>query len=189
VIVPIYKGAEQIDVILEKMKPLMDELKAKGITVKFDADDTKRSGWKFAEYELKGVPVRIAVGQRDLENNSLEIARRDTGEKMSISMDGAADQIDQLLKDIQSSMLSSARQFRDQHITPVESYEEFKELLETKGGFFAAHWDGTAATEEKIKTETKATIRCIPLDQVQEDGKCMVTGQPSKGRVLFAKAY
>ena len=189
VIVPIYKGAEQIDVILEKMKPLMDELKAKGITVKFDADDTKRSGWKFAEYELKGVPVRIAVGQRDLENNSLEIARRDTGEKMSISMYGAADQIDQLLKDIQSSMLSSARQFRDQHITPVESYEEFKELLETKGGFFAAHWDGTAATEEKIKTETKATIRCIPLDQVQEDGKCMVTGQPSKGRVLFAKAY
>jgi prolyl-tRNA synthetase len=189
VIVPIYKGIEQIDVILEKMKPLMADLKSKGYTVKFDGDDTKRSGWKFAEYELKGVPVRIAVGPRDLENNSLEIARRDTGEKMTIAMEGAAESIDQLLQEIQTSMLSHARIFRDQHITPVENYEEFKQVLESKGGFIAAHWDGTAATEEKIKTETKATIRCIPFDQIKEEGKCMVTGQPSQGRVLFAKAY
>jgi prolyl-tRNA synthetase len=189
VIVPIYKGAEQIEGILEKMKPLMEALKNKGYSVKFDDDDTKRSGWKFAEYELKGVPVRVAVGQRDLENNSIEIARRDTGEKMSISLDGAANQIEQLLNDIQSSMLSNARQFRDQHITAVDSYEEFKQILETKGGFISAHWDGTAATEEKIKNETKATIRCIPFDQIAEEGKCMISGQPSSGRVLFAKAY
>ncbi len=189
VIVPIYKGAEQIEGILEKMKPLMEALKNKGYSVKFDGDDTKRSGWKFAEYELKGVPVRVAVGQRDLENNSIEIARRDTGEKMSISMEGAAAQIDQLLNDIQSSMLSNARQFRDQHITAVDSYEEFKQILETKGGFISAHWDGTAATEEKIKNETKATIRCIPFDQIAEEGKCMISGQTSNGRVLFAKAY
>ena len=189
VIVPIYKGAEQIEGILEKMKPLMEALKNKGYSVKFDDDDTKRSGWKFAEYELKGVPVRVAVGQRDLENNSIEIARRDTGEKMSISLDGAANQIEQLLNDIQSSMLSNARQFRDQHITTVDSYEEFKQILETKGGFISAHWDGTEATEEKIKNETKATIRCIPFDQIAEEGKCMISGQPSSGRVLFAKAY
>jgi prolyl-tRNA synthetase len=189
VIVPIYKGAEQIEGILEKMKPLMEALKNKGYSVKFDDDDTKRSGWKFAEYELKGVPVRVAVGQRDLENNSIEIARRDTGEKMSISLDGASNQIEQLLNDIQSSMLSNARQFRDQHITAVDSYEEFKQILETKGGFISAHWDGTAATEEKIKNETKATIRCIPFDQIAEEGKCMISGQPSSGRVLFAKAY
>jgi prolyl-tRNA synthetase len=189
VIVPIYKGIEQIDVIFEKIKPLIDELKSKGITVKFDGDDTKRSGWKFAEYELKGVPVRIAVGPRDLENNSLEIARRDSGEKMSISMDGAGDFIVQLLDNIQSTMLAEARTFRDDHITEVSSYEEFKEVLETKGGFISAHWDGTAETEEKVKNETKATIRCIPFDQVKEDGVCMVTGKPSSGRVLFAKAY
>jgi prolyl-tRNA synthetase len=189
VIVPIYKGIEQIDVIFDKIKPLIDELKSKGITVKFDGDDTKRSGWKFAEYELKGVPVRIAVGPRDLENNSLEIARRDSGEKMSISMDGAGDFIVQLLDNIQSTMLAEARTFRDGHITEVSSYEEFKEVLETKGGFISAHWDGTAETEEKVKNETKATIRCIPFDQVKEDGVCMVTGKPSSGRVLFAKAY
>lgn len=189
VIVPIYKGAEQIEVILDKMKPLMSELKSKGYTVKFDGDDTKRSGWKFAEYELKGVPVRIAVGPRDLENNSMEIARRDTGEKMTISMEGAADNIDQLLQEIQASMLANARSFRDQNITTVENYEEFKTVLESKGGFIAAHWDGTSETEEKVKNETKATIRCIPFDQIKEEGTCMVTGKPSQGRVLFAKAY
>ena len=189
VIVPIYKGAEQIEVILDKMKPLMADLKSKGYTVKFDGDDTKRSGWKFAEYELKGVPVRIAVGPRDLENNSMEIARRDTGEKMTISMEGAADNIDQLLQEIQASMLANARSFRDQNITTVENYEEFKTVLESKGGFIAAHWDGTSETEEKVKNETKATIRCIPFDQIKEEGTCMVTGKPSQGRVLFAKAY
>ena len=189
VIVPIYKGVEQIDGIYQKVKPMMDELKALGYTVKFDDDDTKRSGWKFAEYELKGVPVRIAVGQRDLENGTLEVARRDNGEKSSIAMDGAAQHIHNLLNEIQTTMLEESKKFRNANITEVNSYEEFKEVLETKGGFIAAHWDGTSETEERVKNETKATIRCIPLDQKLEDGFCMVTGKPSTGRVLYAKAY
>jgi prolyl-tRNA synthetase len=189
VIVPIYKGVEQIDGIYQKVKPMMDELKALGYTVKFDDDDTKRSGWKFAEYELKGVPVRIAVGQRDLENGTLEVARRDNGEKFSITIDGAAQRIHDLLNEIQTTMLAESKSFRNAHITEVNSYEEFKEVLETKGGFISAHWDGTGETEERVKNETKATIRCIPLDQKLEDGVCMVTGKPSTGRVLFAKAY
>jgi prolyl-tRNA synthetase len=189
VIVPIYKGVEQIDGIYQKVKPMIDELKALGYTVKFDDDDTKRSGWKFAEYELKGVPVRIAVGQRDLENGTLEVARRDNGEKTSIAIEGSAQYIHNLLNEIQVTMLAESKKFRNEHITEVNSYEEFKEVLETKGGFISAHWDGTGETEERVKNETKATIRCIPLDQKLEDGVCMVTGKPSTGRVLYAKAY
>jgi prolyl-tRNA synthetase len=189
VIVPIYKGIEQMTVIEERMKPLMSELKSKGIVVKFDNDDTKRSGWKFAEYELKGVPLRIAIGPRDLENNALEIARRDTGEKQSISIESAAQVIPELLEQIQQNLYQEALTYRDSHITEVNSYDEFKSLLDSKGGFFSAHWDGTSETEELIKTETKATIRCIPFDGPTEPGTCMVTGKPSERRVLFAKAY
>jgi prolyl-tRNA synthetase len=189
VVVPIYKGVEQIAAIYEQMKPTIDGLKALGYTVKFDDDDTKRSGWKFAEYELKGVPVRIAVGQRDLDNGTIEVARRDSGEKMAIPIEGAAARIHDLLNDIQTTMLAECLHFRDNNITEVNSYDEFKKVLEEKGGFISAHWDGTSATEEKVKTETKATIRCIPLDQKEEKGQCMVTGAPSAGRVLFALAY
>lgn len=189
VIVPIYKGEEQLATIGEKMKPLMAELKAKGITVKFDDDDTKRSGWKFAEYELKGVPVRVAIGPKDMENGTIEIARRDTGAKSTIPQEGAAGYIEQLLKDIQHNLFNQALLYRDEHITKVDTYEEFKKLLDEKGGFFLAHWDGSKETEEKVKDETKATIRCIPLDMGKEEGKCMVTGKPSSQRVLFARAY
>ncbi|HEY8404883.1 MAG TPA: proline--tRNA ligase [Flavobacteriales bacterium] len=189
VIVPIYKGEEQLKTIGEKIQPLMAELKAKGITVKYDDDDTKRSGWKFAEYELKGVPVRVAIGPKDLENGTIEIARRDTGAKTTIPQEGAAAYIEQLLQDIQDNLYNQALLYRDEHITKVDTYEEFKKLLDEKGGFFLAHWDGTKETEEKVKEETKATIRCIPLDMGKEEGKCMVTGKPSSQRVLFARAY
>lgn len=189
VIVPIYKGLEQLDEIEARMKPLMAELKALGYTVKFDGDDSKRSGWKFAEYELKGVPVRLAVGPKDLENGTVECVRRDTGEKSVIAMDGSAQHIHQLLNDIQQNLFSEALKHREEHITKVDTYEEFKTLLDSKGGFFLAHWDGTAETEEKVKNETKATIRCIPFDSPDEAGVCMVTGKPSQRRVLFARAY
>ncbi|MEN9347588.1 MAG: proline--tRNA ligase [Flavobacteriales bacterium] len=189
VIVPIYKGLEQMEQIREKVQPLIAELKSKGITVKFDGDDTKRSGWKFAEYELKGVPVRIAIGPKDLENGTAEITRRDTSEKTTIGFDELNTRIPTLLDEIQDNLYNQALTHREAHITPVETYEEFKKLLEEKGGFFLAHWDGTAETEELVKTETKATIRCIPFDSPEEDGVCMVTGKPSKRRVLFAKAY
>ena len=189
VIVPIYKGLEQMEQIREKVQPLIAELKSKGITVKFDGDDTKRSGWKFAEYELKGVPVRIAIGPKDLENGTAEITRRDTSEKTTIGFDELNTRIPTLLDEIQDNLYNQALTHREAHITPVETYEEFKKLLEEKGGFFLAHWDGTAETEELVKTETKATIRCIPFDSPEEDGVCMVTGNPSKRRVLFAKAY
>jgi prolyl-tRNA synthetase len=189
VIVPIYKGEEQLAVIAEKVQPIIAGLKSKGITVKFDDDDTKRSGWKFAEYELKGVPVRLAIGPKDLENGTIEVARRDNGTKETIAQSTVVDHIEQLLKDIQENLYSQALQYRDQHITAVESYEEFKQLLDSKGGFFLAHWDGTAETEEKVKEETKATIRCIPFGLGEEPGKCMVTGKPSARRVLFARAY
>jgi prolyl-tRNA synthetase len=189
VIVPIYKGPEQLEQIGAVVKPLTDALKARNISVKFDNDDSKRSGWKFAEYELKGVPVRIAIGPKDLENGTVEIARRDTGEKNVVAFSGVDAYVDQLLKDIQQNLYRQALEFRDRHITPVDDYAQFKELLETKTGFFAAHWDGTAETEERVKEETKATIRCIPLDAPEEHGKCMVTGKPSSRRVLFARAY
>jgi prolyl-tRNA synthetase len=189
VIVPIYKGLEQMEAIREKVQPVMQALKAAGVTVKFDDDDSKRSGWKFAEYELKGVPVRLAMGPKDLENNTIEIARRDTSEKETVSFDGLADRIQNLLNDIQANLFNQANSLRSELTTIVDDYETFKKLLDEKGGFFLAHWDGTSETEERIKNETKATIRCIPLDSKEEAGTCMVTGNPSKQRVLFARAY
>ena len=189
VIVPIYKGEEQLQAIRERISPLMQALKERNISVKFDDDDTQKPGFKFHEYELKGIPVRLAVGQRDLENNTYEVARRDTLTKESVSGDNIITHIEQLLKDIQTNIYQKALAYRDSHITEVNSYEEFKEVLENKGGFLSAHWDGTPETEAKIKEETQATIRCIPLDQQEEAGTCIYSGKPSKGRVLFAKAY
>nr|WP_297917672.1 proline--tRNA ligase [uncultured Allomuricauda sp.] len=189
VIVPIYKGMEQLDVIAEKVEPVVKSLRAKGISVKFDKRDTHKPGFKFNEYELKGVPIRLAVGQRDLENGTFEVARRDTLEKESISADEIVPKVERLLEDIQMNIYDRALNFRENHITPVDSYEAFKRVLEDKGGFVSAHWDGTMQTEERIKNETKATIRCIPFPAENEEGTCMVTGKPSIQRVLFAKAY
>ncbi len=189
VIIPIYRGLEQLDVIAEKIGPLITELKAKGISVKFDKRDTHKPGYKFNEYELKGVPVRLAIGQRDLENGTYEVARRDTLEKETIPADEVVAKIEFLMDDIQKNIYQKAFDYREAHITPVDSYDEFKKVLEDKGGFISAHWDGTIATEDKIKEETKATIRCIPIDVKEEQGNCMVTGKPSSHRVLFAKAY
>jgi prolyl-tRNA synthetase len=189
VIVPIYKGEEQKQKIDDKVQVLVQELKAAGITVKYDDSDNSRPGWKFAEYEMKGVPVRIAIGARDLEHNVVEVARRDTKEKQSISIDGLSQSIISLLDDIQHSIFNKAKAFRDEHITPADSWDEFVQLLDTKTGFIAAHWDGTGETEEKIKELTKATIRCIPINNKAEVGKCILTGNPSAQRVLFARAY
>jgi len=189
VIVPIYKGQEQLEEIRIKISPLLQELKQLGIAVKFDDDDSKRSGWKFAEYELKGVPIRLALGPKDLENNTVEVARRDTSEKQPISFEGIAAYLQNLLDEIQTNLFEQALSFRNSHITEVNDYETFKKLLDEKGGFYSAHWEGTPETEDRIKTETKATIRCIPFDTKEELGQCMVTGQPSKARVLFARAY
>ncbi len=189
VIVPIYKGEEQKAKIDEHAHRLVQELKAMGITVKYDDNDNARPGWKFAEYEMKGVPVRITLGARDLENNQVEIARRDTKEKSTVSLDGLSTMVKQLLDDIQQQMYDKAKKYRDEHLTPANSWDEFVELLDTKGGFIAAHWDGTPETEDKIKELTKATIRCIPLNNPQEEGTCILTGKPSVQRVLFARAY
>ena len=189
VIVPIYKQDEQLAAISEKVDTIVGKLKALGISVKYDNNDTKKPGWKFAEYELKGVPVRIAIGPRDLENGTVEVARRDTLEKQVVSMDGIELYIQELLDAIQANIYKKAFDYRTEMTTPVETYEEFKEVLQNKGGFISAHWDGTPETEQKIKDETKATIRCIPFDQVPEDGKCVYSGNPSKGRVLFALSY
>jgi prolyl-tRNA synthetase len=189
VIVPIYKGDEQKKLIDAKANELVQQLKAAGIRVKYDDSDHTRPGWKFAEYELKGVPVRLALGARDLENNVVEIARRDTKEKNSVSLDGLASHIAALLEEIQQNMFEKARVYRDSHITEVNSWEEFKEVLNGKGGFISAHWDGTSETEEKIKQETKATIRCIPLSGKEESGVCVYSGNPSTQRVLFALSY
>lgn len=190
VIVPIYnKDADARQKIDDKAKQLIKELQAKGIRVKFDNDDTTRPGWKFAEYELRGVPVRIALGARDLENNQVEVARRDTKEKSSQSLDGLTENIAQLLEDIQSNMYQRALNYRTEHTTKTDTWDEFVKLLDEKGGFIAAHWDGTPETEDKIKEMTKATIRCIPLNNEQEEGKCILTGKPSTQRVLFARAY
>lgn len=189
VIVPIYKGEEQLDAISEKVNPLVKAIRSKGITVKYDKRDTYKPGYKFNEYELKGVPVRIAIGKRDLENGTYEVARRDTLEKQIISEDEITDKVVSLLDEIQENIHNKALSYRASHITEVDSYDEFKKVLEEKGGFLSAHWDGTIATEDKIKSETKATIRCIEIDVKQEEGKCMVTGKPSSHRVLFAKAY
>lgn len=189
VMVPIYKGPEQLEAVVAKMKEIEVELKKRGISVKIDDRDNIRSGFKFAEYELKGVPVRLAMGGRDLENNTVELARRDTLTKENVSQEGVADYIEQLLDQIQKNIYTKALDFRTEMTTKVDSYEEFKEVLETKGGFILAHWDGTAETEELVKSQTKATIRCIPLDAPLEEGRCMVTGRPSSRRVIFAKAY
>ncbi|SHG88624.1 proline--tRNA ligase [Flagellimonas flava] len=189
VIVPIYKGLEQLDAISEKVEPLVKELRAKGISVKFDKRDTHKPGFKFNEYELKGVPVRLAIGQRDLENGTYEVARRDTLEKESVKAEDVVGRVAGLMEEIQKNIFQKALDFRAERITEVDSYEEFKKVIEEKGGFVSAHWDGTMATEDKIKEETKATIRCIPLNAKKEEGSCMVTGNPSAQRVLFAKAY
>ena len=189
VIVPIYKGDEQKALIDEKVNALVNNLKALGISVKYDDADNARPGWKFAEYELKGVPVRIAIGTRDLENNVVEVARRDTKEKNTVSMDGIESYISNLLEEIQTNLFNRAKQFRDEHITRTDNWDEFVQLLDNKGGFVSAHWDGTPETEDKIKELCKATIRCIPLNNPQEEGKCILTGKPSTQRVLFARAY
>lgn len=189
VIVPIYKGLEQLEAISEKVNPLVKELRLKGVSVKFDNRDTHKPGFKFNEYELKGVPVRLAVGQRDLDNGTYEVARRDTLEKEIVPMDGVVSKIEFLLEDIQENIYNKAAAFREDNITEVDSYKEFKTVLEKKGGFISAHWDGTNETEDRVKEDTKATIRCIPIDAKNEAGSCMVTGKPSIRRVLYAKAY
>lgn len=189
VIVPIYKGDEQKALIDAKAGEIIGQLKKMGIRVKYDDNDNNRPGWKFAEYEMKGVPVRLALGARDLEKNVVEVARRDTKEKNVISLDGIADHVNDLLNDIQQAMYNKAKAYRDSHITKVDSWDEFEKILDEKGGFISAHWDGTAATEHTIKDKTKATIRCIPVDNLKEDGKCILTGNPSSQRVLFARAY
>jgi len=188
-VVPIYKTDEQLSQIKAKVDAFSIELKQAGYTVKFDVDDQKRPGWKFAEYEAKGVPVRVAIGPRDLENNQAEVARRDTQEKQSVSLDNISEFIKTLLDDIQNNLFQKALDYRSENIQKVDTYDEFKTKLESDGGFFLAHWDGTAETEELIQQETKATIRCLPLDDDGEEGMCMVTGKPSKQRVIFAKAY
>jgi prolyl-tRNA synthetase len=189
VIVPIHKNAEELALINEKAGSIKDLLTAKGLSVKYDNRDTHKPGWKFAEYELKGVPVRLAIGPRDLQNNSVELVRRDTLEKKIVPVEGLDTYITDLLDEIQKNMYQKALNFRQQNTTPVSTWEEFKEVIASKGGFVSAHWDGTPETEEKIKDETKATIRCIPLDNSLEEGKCIYSGKPSRQRVLFAVAY
>ena len=189
VIVPIYKKMEQLAVISEKVDQIVAELKAKGISVKFDDSDNKKPGWKFAEYEMKGVPVRLAMGPRDLENGTVEVARRDTLSKEVVPLEGISEYIGNLLDEIQQGIFNKALDFRTKNITKVDTWDEFKEILNRKGGFIWAHWDGTSETEDKIKSETKATIRCIPLENEQEEGVCVYSGKPSKERVLFGLAY
>src|SRR5688572_20830820 len=189
VIVPIYKGDEQKSLIDVKAKEILNRLNELGIRAKYDDSDNARPGWKFAEYELKGVPVRLALGARDLEKNVVELARRDTKEKNVIPLEGVEEHIQELLGTIQQDMFSKARAFRDANITLADSWDEFEKLLDGKGGFISAHWDGTAETEEAIKEKTKATIRCIPLNNPKEKGKCILSGKPSEQRVLFARAY
>ncbi|MFA6277937.1 MAG: proline--tRNA ligase [Pedobacter sp.] len=189
VIVPIYKGEEDLAKISTFVDELIPKLKGLGISVKYDSRDSQRPGFKFAEYELKGVPVRLAIGGRDMENKTVELARRDTKEKFTVAQEGLDIYIANLLEEIQENIYNRAHQFREEHITEANSYQEFKELLDTKTGFISAHWDGTAETEKQIKEETKATIRCIPLNNKQEDGVCILTGKPSTQRVLFARAY
>ena len=189
VIVPIYKKTEQLEAISAKVKELTAKLKARGISVKYDDLDTKKPGWKFAEYELKGVPVRLAMGPRDLEEGTVEVARRDTLTKQVVSLDNVDQYVADLLEDIQNTIYRKALDFRAEMTTPVDTWEEFKDVLNNKGGFISAHWDGTTETEQFIKDETKATIRCIPFDSVPEEGTCIYSGKPSKQRVLFALAY
>lgn len=188
VIVPIYKGEEQLAAVSARVEEIVAGLKARGISVKYDDSDNKKPGWKFAEYELKGVPVRLALGARDLEQGTIEVARRDTLTKETIALDGVVDHVADLLDKIQANIYQKALDYRTTHTITVDSYEEFKEKIEL-GGFILAHWDGTPETEERIKAETKATIRCIPLEGDKTPGVCMVTGKPSAQRVVFARAY
>ena len=187
--VPIYKGEEQLKEMTLKMEEIAKELRAKGVSVKVDTRDNVRSGFKFAEYELKGVPVRLALGPRDLQNGTIELARRDTLSKEVVPQEGLTDRIVALLDEIQNNIFQKALNYRNSMITEVNTWEEFQEVLDTKGGFVSAHWDGTPETEVAIKEATKATIRCIPLDAKEEEGKCIFTGKPSKCRVLFARSY
>jgi len=189
VIVPIYKGPEQLEAISKIAKAIKTDLQARGISVKYDDRDTQRPGFKFAEYEFKGVPLRIALGPRDIENGTLELARRDILSKETVQQEGIGDMIEQLLKEIQTSLFEKAKARTTAGTSKADTFDEFKELLDTKGGFVLAHWDGTAETEQRIKEETKATIRCIQLDAEQEVGKCVYSGKPSSQRVLFARAY
>ena len=189
VIVPIYKSEEELEKVQELSKLIMKDLRTQNISVKLDDRDTLRPGAKFAQYELQGVPLRIAIGPKDLENNTVELARRDTLTKETIQLDVLTNTIESTLKDIQTNLYKRALDFRDSHITEVDNFDAFKEVLKTKGGFISAYWDGTAETETKIKELTKATIRCIPYNAENEDGKCVFSGKPSKQRVLFAKAY
>ncbi len=189
VVVPIYKHEEELQNISAFVKELTKELRAKNISIKFDERDTQRPGFKFAEYELKGVPLRVAIGSRDMKNGTVELARRDTKTKETVLQEGLAGRIENLLEEIQQNIYRKALKFRDENITLVDTYKEFKRLLDEKPGFLSAHWDGTSETEQQIKEETKATIRCIPLNNLQEEGKCILTGKPSTQRVLFARAY
>jgi prolyl-tRNA synthetase len=190
VIIPIYKGQEQKDQIDAKALEIIEQLKRLGVRVKYDDSDNARPGWKFAEYEMKGVPVRLALGARDLANNVVEVARRDTKEKETVKLDGIAQYVDGLLGDIQHNMFHKAKLYRDVHITRADTWDEFMSILDGKGGFVLAHWDGTSETEAIIKEKSKATIRCIPLDDSQhEDGVCILSGKPSRQRVFFARAY
>ncbi len=189
VIVPIYKGDEQLAQISEVANRLASELREQGLSVKYDDRDTHKPGWKFAQYELQGVPVRLAIGPKDLEKGSVELARRDTLTKEFVSQLEVVGKVKTLMKEIQEHLFNKAKAFRDNHITEVETFDEFKEVLKAKGGFISAHWDGTPKTENKIKELTKATIRCIPFEGNKEEGKCVLTGEKSQQRVLFAKAY
>ncbi|HOK98847.1 MAG: proline--tRNA ligase [Bacteroidales bacterium] len=189
IIVPIYKNEQEQQQVAEKARKIQQLLQQHNITVKFDDRDTQKPGWKFAEYELKGVPIRIAIGPKDVAENTVEIARRDTLEKKTYSDEKVLEVVQFLLNDIQNNLYKRAIKFREENTTEVNTFEEFKQVLETKGGFISAHWDGTPETEERIKEETKATIRCIPFDQKKEVGKCIYSGKPSQGRVLFARAY
>jgi prolyl-tRNA synthetase len=189
VIVPIYRSEEQFNIVSARANEIMKDLRARGIRVKFDNRDTHKPGWKFNEYELKGVPVRLSIGPRDVESNTIELARRDTLKKELISGDVIVDKVVSLMDDIQKNLYKKALDFRTKNTSEVETYDEFKEVLNEKGGFILAHWDGTVETENKIKNETKATIRCIPLIGSKEEGTCMVTGKPSMRKVLFARAY
>ena len=188
VIVPIYKTGE-LDALLERIRPIQQGLIARGIAVKVDARDTERPGFKFAEWELKGVPVRLAIGARDLDGGTVEVVRRDTKEKMSLPLADIVASVDQLLTDIQTNIYQKAKTYREQHLTRVGSYDEFKQVLDGKGGFVLAHYDGTSETEDRIKDETKATVRCLALNEPDEEGTCMVTGRPSARRAYFARAY
>lgn len=189
VIVPIYKNSEQFGVVVEKAREIKDKLEKKGISVKLDDRDTYKPGWKFNEYEFKGVPVRIAIGPRDVDNGTIEVARRDTLEKEVYQMADLENKVEHLLEAIQNNLFQKALSFREQNTYTADTWEEFVDILDNKGGFIYAHWDGTAETEQKIKDETKATIRCIPLENSQEAGKCILTGKPSAQRVVFARAY